>query len=418
MLNTMDLPHTLQKQTILALNKLGRTVTSSLKLEDVLERIMLEVTDLLQPEGVAILMPEGADQLKFVAVHGSGAVRLKDVTMPRDDGVAGYVMRTGVAAWINGRESNIPGLAIYRDVEDVSEFHTQSLLAAPLLREGKAIGVLEAAHSRPEQLTIDSLPALAAAANWAAIAITNAQLHEQAQRLREQQASLEERARLARELHDVVTQSLYSMSVLAGAWRRQIESGRLEPDKEHIIELDELVQQALREVRLLVYELRPTELEEEGLLGALFRRLETVERRAGIEARLIVTDERDRVTPSRVDGRAATADFYHLPPVVELELFRVAQEALNNVLKHSGAKNVIVRLQLGEETLSMAIEDDGRGFDPDTDPEETGFGLLGLRERAEQLGGSARFESSPGAGTTIRIYDIPYRFPKAEEIIP
>ncbi len=415
MSNPIELPHTLQRQTILALNKLGQAVTSSLKLEDVLERVMREVTDLLHPEGVAIIMPEGDDRLKFVAVCGEGAVQLKGTTMPGDSGVAGHVMQTGEAVWINDEGSNIPGLAIYRQVETVSDFHSRSLLAAPLMQGGRAIGVLEAAHSRSEGLTADDLPTLMSAANWAAIAISNAQLHEQAQRLREEQAALEERAHLARELHDVVTQSLYSMSVLAGAWRRQIESGRLEPDKEHIIELDELVQQALREVRLLIYELRPTELEEEGLLGALYRRLETVEQRAGIVSRLTVTDDKGRPYPVQSDGRAAMVDFYRLPPALELGLFRITQEALNNVLKHSGATAVNVRIRLGEETLALEIEDDGRGFADSA--KAAGFGLVGLRERAAHLGGSLQIESSPGAGTTVRITSIPYRFSGAEEII-
>src|SRR5690606_36004803 len=132
---------------------------------------------------------------------------------------------------------------------------------------------------------------LDAAGHWAAIAIANAQLHQQAQDLRDRHATVEERARLARELHDAVTQSLYSMSVLGGAWRRQIEAGQMEPQLEHIAELSQLAQQALRDVRLLIYELRPTELEEEGLIGALYQRLVMVEQRTVIQARLTVIDD-------------------------------------------------------------------------------------------------------------------------------
>ncbi len=415
--NQTELPYTLQRQTILALNQLGQAVTSSLKLEDVLARIMAEVTTLLHPEGVAILMPVGENDLKFVAVCGFGAAQLKDSVMPRGTGVAGYVMDTGDAVWLNNRGSSAPGLAIYRQIETVSEFHSESLLAAPLLQGGVTIGVLEAAHSHPESLTADHLPVLAAAANWAAIAISNAQLHEQAQKLRQEQALLEERARLARELHDAVTQSLYSMSVLAGAWRRQIDAGQLQPHKDHIAELGQLAQHALREVRLLIYELRPTELEEEGLLGALYRRLETVEQRAGIQTRLIVTDEAGNPYPLPVDGRAAMVDFYRLPPRIEQGLYRVAQEALNNALKHSAATAVIVRLRLEAETLSIEIEDNGRGFDTNPRARSSGFGLLGLKERAKQMGGYLSISSSPTTGTTIRIAGIPYRFAESKELL-
>jgi signal transduction histidine kinase len=414
--NQIELTSTLQRQTILALNKLGQVVTSSLSLQEVLVRIMDEVTSLLHPEGVAILMPEDDDKLKFVAVRGHGAAHLKDSVMPRDSGVAGFVMTTGEAVWLNQHGSNITGLSIYREIEADSEFHSESLLAAPLLIGGETIGVLEAAHSSPDRLSGDDLPALAAAANWAAIAISNAQLHEQAQALRQQQALLEERARLARELHDAVTQSLYSMSVLAGAWRRQIEAGQLAPQLDHIAELGQLAQHALREVRLLIYELRPTELEEEGLLGALYRRLETVEQRAGIQARLIVTDEAGHPYPLPTDGRAAMVEFYRLPPALEQGLYRIAQEALNNSLKHSGASAVIVRMRIGPRSLSLEIEDNGRGFDADSRPRMGGgFGLTGLKERARQLGGYLAIASSPAGGTTIRVTDIPYRPLVAEE---
>lgn len=407
MINEMIIPDALQRQTILALNKLGRAVTSSLKLEDVLDRVLSEVTELLRAEGVAIIMPEGDDSLKFVAVSGIGAANLDGFVMPADTGVAGYVMRSGEAVWVNGEEGSIPEQTIYRRAEDVSQFHTRSLLAAPLVQNGRNIGVLEAAHSDPDQLTVDDLPTLIMAANWAAIAISNARLHEQTQRLREQRAALEERARLAHELHDVVTQSLYSMSVLAGAWRRQIEAGRLEPDKEHIIELDGLVRQALREVRLLVYELRPMELEEEGLIGALSHRLLAVEQRTGIRARLTVTDEQGRPHPMLSGGLAAAVDFHHLPPGVELGLYRIIQESLNNSLKHSEATHVDINIRLGEDTLSVEITDDGRGFDVNSPQATTGFGLAGLRERAAQLGGSLRIESAPGAGAKVILQGVP-----------
>lgn len=411
-----ELPQTFQRQTILALNRFGQVVTSSLKLEDVLQRIMEQVTDLLQPEGVGIVMPAEDDSLEFVAISGPGAAQLKGTRMPRDTGVVGHVMRTGEAVWLNPHGSSAPGLSIYRQIESVSEFHSESLLAAPLVAGGRTIGVLEAVHSRPDGLTADDLPVLDAAANWAAIAISNAQLHLQAQTLREEQAALEERARLARELHDAVTQSLYSMTVLTGAWRRQIEAGQLDPQLIHITEIEELVQQALREVRLLIYELRPSELEEEGLLGALYRRIETVEQRAGVRGRLIVLGRDGQAQPLHANGRAV--DFHRLPEGMELALYRIIQEALNNSLKHSGANEVVVRLQAGEESMTIEVADNGRGFDANTTHRKSGgFGILGLKERVKQLGGYLSIASSPITGTTVRISNIPYRLPEGKEII-
>ena len=416
LINEMAISYALEQQTVLALNKLGRSVTSSLELDDVLVRVTSEVTDLLQAEGVAIILPDGEDALKFVAASGEGAIHLLGVVMPAGVGVAGYVMETGEAFWINAQGSSSPGLDIYRQIETISRFHTQSLLAAPLIQEDQVIGVLEAVHSDPDKLTEEDLATLVMAANWATIAISNAQLHQQTQQLREQQAALEERTRLAHELHDVVTQSLYSMSVLSGAWRRQIESGRLEPQKEHIVELDHLARQALREVRLLVYELRPAELEEEGLIGALSHRLEAVEQRTGIKPCLMVMDEKGRPHPMLSGGRAAVVDFYHFRPETEFSLYRITQEALNNILKHSEATSVNINIRLGAETLSMEIIDDGRGFDVNSIEATAGFGLASLRERAKQIGGSLQVKSAPGKGTTIMVRDVPYRLVDDEEV--
>jgi len=416
--NRVALPQTLQRQQILALNELGQAVTSSLKLEDVLLRVLVEVTSLLGAEAVAILMPEG-EELVFVAVCGPGAFHRRGTRLARGSGVAGYVMRTGEAVWLNSGNGSVPALSMLPKEEGAGGFRTQVLLAAPLRQGGVTIGVLEAAHSRADGLTPEDLPSLAAAANWAAIAVSNAQLHEQAQRARERQALLEERNRLARELHDAVTQSLYSMSTLAGAWRRQIEAGQLEPQSEHIIELGELAKQALREVRLVIYELRPTELEEEGLVGALYRRLEAVEQRAGVQTRLIVADINGRPFPMPSVGGEAIIDFYRMPPPVEHGLYRITQEALNNALKHSGASKVSVTIRLGGSTLSIDIADNGRGvaLDPHQTDSNHGFGISGMRERAQQLGGRLSILSEPGAGTTVRVEGVPYRFVDAEELI-
>ncbi len=415
--NHTDLPHTLQRRTVLALNELGQTVTASLRLEEVFARVVSEVAILLKADGAAILLPE-ANHLLFAAVGGAGAVQLRGARIARDAGLGGYVLDTGQAVWLNDNGGSVPGIQVNHQTDKLAGFHAASLLAAPLMQGSETIGVLQAAHRQVDGLLPDDLPVLVAAANWASIAIANARLHEQAQAAREQQALLEERNRLARELHDAVTQSLYSISTLAGAWRRQIEAGTLQPHKEHIAELGELATQALREVRLLIYELRPTELEEEGLVGALYRRLETVEQRAGLKATFLITDDAGRPVPLPSTGREARVDFYRLPKPVEHGLYRIAQEALNNALKYSSATSVSICIRLGRSTLTIEIQDNGRGFDAtDTSQATVGFGLAGMQERATSLGGRLTIVSSPGEGTTIRVEGIPYRFIDAEEMI-
>jgi len=196
-------------------------------------------------------------------------------------------------------------------------------------------------------------------------------------------AVLEERNRLARELHDSVTQALYSLTLFAEAGIRFAESGDLAQGTHYMGRVSETSQQALKEMRLLVYELRPLALEREGLVGALTHRLDAVERRAGVDPQLIMDEPLE------------------LPARLEEELYRIAQEALNNSLKHAAASTVIVRITTEEGQVALEVEDNGQGFDPAAGT--GGMGLNNIRDRAERLGGSAVVVSSPGEGTKVRV---------------
>ena len=151
---------------------------------------------------------------------------------------------------------------------------------------------------------------------------------------RKRAAVMEERERLARELHDSVTQSLYSLSLFAEWCDGLLAAGEIESARDRMARIGDLSQQALREMRLLLYELRPSALDEDGLVGALQSRLAAVEQRVGVEAHL------------QAD---LTAD---LPLHVEECLYRIAQEALNNALKHAQADTVTVNLRAGESGIS------------------------------------------------------------------
>jgi signal transduction histidine kinase len=197
-------------------------------------------------------------------------------------------------------------------------------------------------------------------------------------------AVLEERERLARELHDSVTQSLYAVSLHAEAAGRALTDGDAEPVASNLADIRETAQEALAEMRLLLFELRPPPLQEQGLAAALQTRLRAVEARAGL-ATAFEGDDADRLRPE-----------------TEQELYRVAQEALNNVLKHAHARRATVRLDVCADRAALEVVDDGVGFEPalrDVD----GYGLPGMRERAERLGGTLRVESAPGAGTRVRV---------------
>jgi signal transduction histidine kinase len=149
--------------------------------------------------------------------------------------------------------------------------------------------------------------------------------------------------------------------------------------------LGEIAQQALQEMRLLVYELRPLALESEGLMGALEHRLETVERRAGIQARVLVEGE------------------VELAPDLEEELYRIAQEALNNALKHAGASQVALSVRVTEGSVALEVTDDGQGFDLADIHDTGGLGLISMQERADKIGGQLTIRSAPGEGTTVSV---------------
>jgi signal transduction histidine kinase len=257
-----------------------------------------------------------------------------------------------------------------------------AMVAVPLLVEGKPYGAFVLYDSRAEPFSETELRLASALAEQSALAIQTARLREQVR----QAAVAEERTRLARELHDAVTQSLYSMTLLAAGCRFQAEADGHAQEAEDFARLGEVAQQALGEMRLLIYELRPQVLETEGLVGAIQQRLEAVERRAGLRARLLVEDELE------------------LPPAVEDQLYRIVQEALNNVLKHAGARHVTVAMRgpadRGAPELELTVSDDGGGFNGGA---PRGVGLESMGERAAAIGGSATITSAPGEGTTVTI---------------
>ncbi|HOU41026.1 MAG TPA: PAS domain S-box protein [Promineifilum sp.] len=198
-------------------------------------------------------------------------------------------------------------------------------------------------------------------------------------------ATAEERRRLARDLHDAVTQSVYSLTLLSAAARRRVSQGETGASFDYVERLGQLARQALKEMRLLVYELRPATLETEPLVTALQTRLEAVEQRAGVATRL------------RVEAEP------HLPPHVQAQLFRVAEEALNNTLKHASATAVDVLIGGDARHLRLEIRDDGIGFLPDPATTPAGLGLVSMRERVSELGGTFAVDSIPGRGTTVRV---------------
>jgi signal transduction histidine kinase/ligand-binding sensor domain-containing protein len=209
---------------------------------------------------------------------------------------------------------------------------------------------------------------------------------EQALRQSEREkAVVDERNRLARELHDSVAQSMYGVTLLAEVVSQLLSAGRADQVAGHLEELKDTAKESLAEMRLLIYELRPTVLEEEGLASALQARLEAVENRAGLETEFHLASE------------------LTLGSQAEEALFRIAQEALNNVLKHAQARCVTVSLGQTEHSVTLEIADDGTGFDPSKARRGGGLGLRGMGERAAEIGARLEIESAAGSGTLVRV---------------
>ena len=266
-----------------------------------------------------------------------------------------------------------PAHSVLRDVP------WKLVVTLPMIHGGRPLGALSAYFrpgQRPSEPTLTFLHAIAglAASSAEIFRLVSSSQH---------QVALDERQRLARELHDSVSQALYGIALGARSARN-----RLARDPQRAVEpLDyvlSLAEAALTDMRSLILELQPESLEREGLVGALAKRAEAIKGRYDIDVRTDLPDE----PPIPLDTKQA--------------IYRIAQEALHNLVKHSRAKHASLRLRSDRDALTMEVADDGEGFDPSRSYPGH-FGLPSMRERAESGGGELQIESRPGEGTTVRV---------------
>ncbi len=257
----------------------------------------------------------------------------------------------------------------------------RALLSVPLIVQGEGYGGITLYYRQPRNFSDEEILVASSLASQAALAIQNARLRGQA----EQAAVFAERNRLARELHDSVTQSLYSVTLYAEAAARHLQANQTAEAAEHLRELGGTARETLREMRLLIFELAPPALEKGSLVDALQIRLDAVESRGGMSVGY------------NVEGTE------RLDPRVRQELYQIAQEALNNTLKHSRAHAVRILLRFGEEEARLEISDDGVGFELDQAQASGGIGLRSMRERVERIAGGLTVDSGPGRGTCVTV---------------
>jgi signal transduction histidine kinase len=265
----------------------------------------------------------------------------------------------------------------------------QTYLGAQIKIGGRTAGMLSCYRFSDRGYGIDEIALVTALAEQLGMMLETQRLRRNA----EEMAVLEERQRLARDLHDSVTQSLYSLSLFSRAGREAVEDGDTDRLTYALTELERNTLLALREMRLLLYELRPADLEEEGLARAIQLRLGAVERRVGLQLDVQI------------------AELPSMPLRSGLELYHIIVEALNNVVKHAAASHLALRLVPTGEHLHLHISDDGMGFDPAQT--RGGLGLRNIQERMARLQGRLAITSAPGNGTRLdAVIPLPMEAPK------
>ena len=360
-----------------SLNEVGNALATEIDLDRLLDLIARRLRELLDARLVTVLLPGGADEMRFAAVAGDETGQLLDETITRSTSKTGRVLERGQSERVDS----------VLDDPDIDP-HAARLLAArtglwvPLLVRGRAIGVL-AAHDKlghDVRFTDTDLRLAETFADRAALAVDMSERIASDSLRRAVEAQESERRRIARELHDETGQAL--TSILLGLKGLEEQLGDAD-SREAAAELRELVVSTLQDVRRLAVELRPSALDDFGLVAALERLTTSFGEQTGIA----------------IDFETSLAD-ERLPNDVETALYRIVQESLTNVVKHARARHVSILLARQNGAIKVVVEDDGQGFDTSGEAPD-GFGLVGMRERLALLGGRLEVESGEESGTTV-----------------
>ena len=359
-------------------------ISAELTVDAALQKMVDAARELVRARYAALGIPDGEGGFDQFITSGMSDAQIAAIgPLPRTHGLLGAML-----------EDSRPFRS--DDIKDDPRFvgwpwsHPMmtSFLGVPIVSKGQIIGAFYLTDKRDavnfgddDQRMIEMLAA------HAAVAIENARLFERSREL----SVVEERNRLARDLHDSVTQTLFSVVLNAEAavtmlGRNGGEASQAQAHSRAQLEkVRDLARDALQEMRSLIFELRPAELEADGLVATLRKHIDVVQRVRRMEITLTVEGER------------------RLAPDVEQGLFRIAQEALNNALKHAQARRIDVTLDLRRGAV-LTVSDDGTGFDVDSlEARSKRLGLTSMRERAEAIDARWSIESAPGGGTRVRI---------------
>lgn len=359
------------------LYSIASATSSLLDLDEILQRALEEVLPALQVEkGVIHLWDAEQQQLRLRVHVGFNEASLSDFYS--------LSIGSGVISRVFAENRPIP-ISNFRDIlssqPNLPPQLFNSYLGVPINAKRHNFGVFSVLGKADKQFTQEDINLLSLIADQTGVAVESNYLYQRARQL----AVSEERRRLARDLHDAVTQSVYSLTLFAEAGQRAMTVSDYADATSYLEEIGATAQSALREMRVLLHELRPFDLETESLVDAIQSRLDSVERRVGITAHLT--------------SNLASS----LPPALGQELYRIVQEALNNTLRHASAEKVTVTLNQQDNQLHVAIHDDGIGYNLATHEPQGGMGLESMRERCEKLGGDFAITTAKGEGFTVAV---------------
>jgi signal transduction histidine kinase len=363
-----------------AMSDVVLAIAGELRLDAVLDRLVHAARELVDARYAALGIPDedGTEFDQFLHAGMSDDLVAELGPLPRTHGMLGAMLADPRPF----RTDDITEDPRFRGWWPDAHPLMRSFLGVPIVAKGDIIGAFyltekegAAGFDHADEKVITVLAA------HAAIAIENARLFEASREL----SVIEERNRLARELHDAMTQNLFSLSLTAEAAGGLVRTypGRAEAEIDHV---RRLARETQAELRSLIFELRPPRLETDGLVATVGKDLEVLGRAHGLKADL------------RVHGAPELAS------AAEVELYRIVQEALNNAVRHARAESVAVDVNATDGTVTVTVRDDGVGFDPAARAiRERRLGLTSMRERAESLGGTLTIESAPRSGTTVRV---------------
>ncbi|HMU93913.1 MAG TPA: GAF domain-containing sensor histidine kinase [Anaerolineales bacterium] len=375
-----DLTLTRRNVDMSLLNGIASTLTSSLELDEILNKTLGLVMNYMKVEaGDIFLLEEDKTTLRMVLHRGQAAEAFWTRNI--------FVVGEGYPGLVAKSRQPMIGRHLASDTnflrDAIVQAGFQQIACIPLISGDNLMGVMSVATRANEPLDERNIQMLIAVGAWAGLAIENARLHSNARRL----AVLEERDRIGMDLHDGIIQSIYGVGLgLEGAQLMLNEDPQAA--KAHIRQAIDGLNQAIRDIRAYILDLRPRQLGNEGLLTGIKR---------------LIAEYRAH-TFSEVNFTGPETDLKDLPHTHSLALFHICQEALANAAKHAKAKNVQVAIWTTNERALMEIRDDGKGFDTENMHSSIGHGLANMQTRAHAVGGEFDISSIIDEGTTILVW--------------